>query len=81
MTQETLIVEGMTCQHCVKTITDALNGQSGVYKLEIHFDKKEVKIEYDEEKTTLKQNKTTPRKLYENYRLISSMLTFKNNCW
>jgi len=55
MTQETLIVEGMTCQHCVKTITDALNGQSGVYKLEIHFDKKEVKIEYDEEKTTLKQ--------------------------
>ena len=55
MTQETLTVEGMTCQHCIKTITDALNGQSGVYKLEIHFDKKEVKIEYDEEKTTLKQ--------------------------
>ena len=55
MTQETLTVEGMTCQHCVKTITDALNGQSGVYKVGVDFDKREVKIEYDEEKTTLKQ--------------------------
>ena len=55
MTKDTLTVEGMTCQHCVKTITDALNGQSGVYKVEVHLDKREVKIEYDEEKTTLKQ--------------------------
>ena len=55
MTQETLTVEGMTCQHCVKTITDALNGQSGVYKVGVDLDKREVKIEYDEEKTTLKQ--------------------------
>ena len=55
MTQKTLKVEGMTCQHCVKTITDELNGQSGVYKVEVQLDKREVKIEYDEEKTTLKQ--------------------------
>ena len=52
MTQETLTVEGMTCQHCVKTITDALNGQSGVYKVGVDLDKREGKIEYDEEKTT-----------------------------
>jgi copper ion binding protein len=55
MTQKTLTVEGMTCQHCVKTITDALNGLSGVYKVEVHLNKREVKIEYDEEITTLKQ--------------------------
>ena len=55
MTQKILTVEGMTCQHCVKTITDALNGQSGVYKVGVDLDKREVKIEYDEEKTTLKQ--------------------------
>ena len=55
MTQETLTVEGMTCQHCVKTITAALNGQSGVYKVGVALDKREVKIDYDEEKTTLKQ--------------------------
>ena len=39
MTQETLTVEGMTCQHCIKTITDALNGQSGVYKVGVDLDK------------------------------------------
>ena len=55
MTQETLTVEGMTCQHCVKTITDTLNGQSGVYKVGVDLDTREVKIEYDEEITTLKQ--------------------------
>ena len=55
MAKKTLKVEGMTCQHCVKTITDELNGQSGVYKVEVQLDKREVKIEYDEEKTTLKQ--------------------------
>ena len=55
MAQQSLTVEGMTCQHCVKTITDALNGQSGVYKVAVHLDKREVKIEYDEEITTLKQ--------------------------
>ena len=53
--QKSLIVEGMSCQHCVETITDAFNDQSGVYKVGVDLDKKEVKIEYDEEKITLKQ--------------------------
>ena len=53
--QESLKVEGMTCQHCVKTITDGLNDKAGIYKVEVHLDKKEVEIEYNEEKINLEQ--------------------------
>jgi len=53
--QESLTVEGMTCQHCVKTITDGLNVKVGIYKVEVYLDKKEVQIEYDEEKINLEQ--------------------------
>ena len=41
MIQESLKVEGMTCQHCIETITDALNDESGVFKVGIDIDKKE----------------------------------------
>ncbi|MBC8285330.1 MAG: heavy-metal-associated domain-containing protein [Nitrospinae bacterium] len=55
MVKESLIVEGMTCQHCVQTITDALKHISGVHLVEVNLDNKEVKMEFDEEKTNLEE--------------------------
>ena len=55
MTQELLKVEGMTCQHCVETITEALWAIVGTNKVTVDLDKKEVQIDYNEEETNLKE--------------------------
>jgi copper chaperone len=56
MTQESLKVEGMTCQHCVETITEALGAIVGTNKVvAVDLDKKEVQIDYNEEETSLKE--------------------------
>ena len=55
MTQESLKVEGMTCQHCVETITEALGAIVGTNKVAVDLDKKEVQIDYNEEETNLKK--------------------------
>ena len=55
MMQKSLRVEGMTCQHCVKIISDSLNKRAGIEKVDANIDKKEVKVEYDEEKVELEQ--------------------------
>ena len=55
MTQEALIVEGMTCQHCVQTITEALGEIAGTNKVAVDLDKKEVQVDYNEEETNLQE--------------------------
>ena len=55
MIQESLKVEGMTCQHCVETITEALGEIVGTNKIEVYLDKKEVQINYNEKETNLKE--------------------------
>mgnify|MGYP000263461069 CR=1 FL=1 len=55
MIQESLKVEGMTCQHCVETITKALGTIVGTNKVAVDIDKKEVQIDYNEEETNLKE--------------------------
>ena len=55
MIQESLKVEGMTCQHCVETITEALGEIVGTNKVEVYHDKKEVQINYNEKETNLKE--------------------------
>jgi copper chaperone len=55
MTKESLKVEGMTCQHCIKTITDALGKIAGTNKIAVVLDKKEVQVDYNEEKTNLQE--------------------------
>jgi copper chaperone len=55
MTQESLIVEGMTCQHCVQTITEALDGIAGTNKVAVDLDKKEVQVDYNKEETNLQE--------------------------
>ena len=40
-------VGGMSCQGCVKTITDVLNGMSGVASAEVSLDAGEAKLAFD----------------------------------
>ena len=53
--QKSLKVEGMTCQHCVQIISDSLKNRAGIETVGVNIDKKEVKVEYDEEKIELKE--------------------------
>jgi copper chaperone len=55
MAQESLNVEGMTCQHCVQTITEALEKIAGTNKVAVDLDKKEVRVDYNEEETNLQE--------------------------
>jgi len=48
MIQALLKVEGMTCNHCVETITNSLEKLSGVLAVIINLDEKEVRLDYDE---------------------------------
>jgi copper chaperone len=51
MMQKVLKVEGMTCQHCVQTVTEMLGKMIGVEKVEISLEQKEVTIDFDELRT------------------------------
>ena len=55
MQQETIKVEGMTCQHCVQTITDALNNITGLNAVNVDLVKKEVRVKFNENETKLKK--------------------------
>ena len=55
MRQETIKVEGMTCQHCVETITDALNNITGLNTVNVDLVKKEVSVIFNENETELKK--------------------------
>ena len=55
MRQETIKVEGMTCQHCVQTITDALNNITGLNAVNVDLIKKEVSVKFNENETKLKK--------------------------
>ena len=55
MEQELIKVEGMTCQHCVETITKALNKISGLNSIVVNLDDKEVSVRFDGNKTNLQE--------------------------
>lgn len=43
----TLQITGMTCDHCVKTVSEALKGISGVSKAKVNLKKNEAEVIYD----------------------------------
>ena len=45
----------MTCQHCVQTITDALNNITGLNAVNVDLVKKEVSVKFNENETKLKK--------------------------
>ena len=55
MEQETIKVEGMTCQHCVEIITDALNNINGLNTVNVDLVKKEVSVKFNKKETKLQK--------------------------
>ena len=47
MANQTLNVEGMTCDHCVQTIKGAVNNLVGISRVEVDLENKQVAVEYD----------------------------------
>ena len=47
-----LKVGGMTCQHCVKAVTDALESQEGVERAEVDLQAGRATVHYDATKVT-----------------------------
>jgi copper chaperone len=45
-------VGGMSCQGCVKNITDVLNGMSGVTSAEVSLDAGEAKLAFDPQRVS-----------------------------
>ena len=50
-------VEGMTCDHCVQTIKDAVNKLIGITKIEIDLQNKIVAVNFDQEHTNVESIK------------------------
>lgn len=46
-----LIVDGMTCQHCVQTVTETVEKMPGVAKVEVNLGQKKVTVDFDESQT------------------------------
>jgi len=42
-----LNIEGMSCSHCVRHVTEALVGLNGVKKAKVSLSKKTAAVEYD----------------------------------
>jgi copper ion binding protein len=51
MTHKNIQVEGMTCGHCVETVTQAVNSLDGVTQVSVDLDKKQVSVDFDESRT------------------------------
>jgi len=51
--KETIRVEGMVCQHCLTTITSALNSLQGVNNVWVSLKEKRVEVDYDDNKVDL----------------------------
>ncbi len=49
--QKVLKVEGMTCQHCVQTVSETVGKIVGVEKVEVSLEQKEVTVDFDESQT------------------------------
>ena len=43
-----LNVDGITCEHCVDTIKEAVEILDGVFSVDVDIEKKQVVVEFDE---------------------------------
>ena len=55
MAKATLKINGMTCEHCVKAVADAVTGTDGVSKAKINLKKGEAKVNFDDSIVTVEQ--------------------------
>ncbi len=57
MTHQIINVEGMSCDHCVQTITKAVMDVQGVKEVSVNLEGKQVSVDYDERDGVLKEIK------------------------
>lgn len=55
MAMTTLKVSGMSCQHCVKSVKEALEGRDGVLGATVDLPKGRAEVEYDPTRVTPEQ--------------------------
>ncbi|MFQ6672884.1 MAG: heavy-metal-associated domain-containing protein [Candidatus Tectimicrobiota bacterium] len=48
MTKTTIAIEGMTCGHCVATVTEGLKALDGVHHVDVSLEAGRAVVEYDE---------------------------------
>lgn len=53
--ESTLNIEGMTCGHCVESVTKALEGLAGVSEVAVILEEKSAELSYDESKVGLSE--------------------------
>jgi len=52
MATTTLKVSGMTCDHCVRSVTQALESQAGVTRAAVDLEAGRARVEYDQSRIT-----------------------------
>ena len=52
-TKTTLKIDGMSCEHCVKTVTKALEDLDGVKKAQVNLKRGSAKVTYDSDKVNV----------------------------
>ena len=50
-----LNVDGITCEHCVDTIKEAVEILDGVFSVDVDIEQKQVDVEFDEKIAKLKE--------------------------
>ena len=58
MATTVLNVPDISCEHCERTITNALTPVSGVRQVNVDIPGKQVRVEYDESQVNVDQMKT-----------------------
>jgi len=57
MARTVLTVPDISCEHCERTITNALNPVAGVRQVQVDIPGKQVRVEYDEAQVSIGQMK------------------------
>ncbi len=63
-----LNIEGMTCNHCVKSVKNSISSLSGVNNINVSLSENKVTLEYD--KYTLTKEKIISAITNEGYRVL-----------
>jgi len=45
----TIAIDGMSCEHCVRAVKEAIGAQSGVKSVDVSLEDKNARVVYDDE--------------------------------
>ena len=68
MGNQTLNLEGMTCDRCVQTIKEAVNNLVGISRVAVDLENKQVAVEYD--KALVKLDSITDKIVENGFKVI-----------